>query len=67
MPFLPFLPLDSYIFINWADREHEKEGFVKAYSQLIGIPELDPLLTLMPTSLGLASSQMLSPVLHLRV
>lgn len=67
MPFLPLLPLDSYIFINWADRELEKEGFLKAYCQLIGILELDPLLALIPTSPGLASSHILSPILQLGV
>lgn len=50
-------------FINWADRESEKEGFLEAYSQPICTPGLDLWLTLKLTSPSLASSKMLSPIL----
>lgn len=68
LPLHAFSPFTAFGFLYpWADRELEKEGFLKAYCQLIGIPELDPLLALIPTSPGLASSHILSPILQLGV
>lgn len=50
MPSFPLLRWIQASLINWTDREAEKEGFIEAYSQLIGTTGPDLWLALIPTS-----------------